>query len=77
MKHALTVLLSLPLIATSFGNAAFAADLTDEFDTKHKACLERIAEDNALAFEEAMIWQDEGGGRRASRLSCYGIGWRD
>ena len=85
MKHALTVLLSLPRIAMIFGamsycGAAFAADLTEEFDRKHKACLERIAEDNALAFEEAMIWQDEGGGRRAKHcvaMALYALGHED
>ena len=95
MKHAHTVLLSLPRIAikfgaisfgalflgiTSFGESAFAADLTAEFDTKHKACLERIAEDNMLAFEEAMIWQDEGGGRRAKHcvaMALYALGHED
>lgn len=85
MKHALTVLLSLPRFAMIFGamsvgGAAFAADLTTEFDAKHKACLERIAEDNALAFEEAMIWQDEGGGRRAKHcvaMALYALGHED
>lgn len=76
MKLTTTLLLSLPLIASS----AFAADLTTEFDTKHKACLERIAEDNDLAFEEAMIWQDEGGGRRAKHcvaMALYALGHED
>ena len=76
MKLMRTVLLSLPLIASS----AYAADLTTEFDAKHKACLERIAEDNDLAFEEAMIWQDEGGGRRAKHcvaMALYALGHED
>lgn len=76
MKLIATVLLSLPLIASS----AYAADLTEEFDAKHKACLERIAEDNELAFEEAMIWQDEGGGRRAKHcvaMALYALGHED
>lgn len=76
MKAIFTLLLSLPLIASS----AYAEDLTAEFDAKHKACLERIAEDNALAFEEAMIWQDEGGGRRAKHcvaMALYALGHED
>lgn len=76
MKHALTLLLSLPLIASS----AYGADLTVEFDAKHKACLERIAEDSDLAYEEAMIWQDEGGGRRAKHcvaMALYALGHED
>jgi len=75
-----TLLLSLPLIATSFAQSAFAADMTEAFDSKHKACLERIAEDNELAFEEAMIWQDEGGGRRAKHcvaMALYALGHED
>jgi len=76
MKHALTLLLSLPLIASS----AYGADLTVEFDAKHKACLERIAVDSDLAYEEAMIWQDEGGGRRAKHcvaMALYALGHED
>ena len=76
MKTIFTLLLSLPLIASS----AYAADLTAEFDAKHKACLERIAEDNELAYEEAMIWQDEGGGRRAKHcvaMALYALGHED
>lgn len=38
---------------------------TLSYDGKHKVCLERIAKDADLAFEEAMIWQGDGGGRRA------------
>jgi len=75
-----TLLLSLFLIATPFGGNALAADLTAEFDAKHKACLERIAEDNEQAFEEAMIWQDEGGGRRAKHcvaMALYALGHED
>lgn len=80
MKLTRTVLLSLPLIATSFSGVAFAADLTEQFDAKHKECLERIAEDNDLAYEEAMIWQDEGGGRRAKHcvaMALYALGHED
>lgn len=76
MKTLFTLLLSLPLIASS----AYAADMTAEFDAKHKACLERIAEDNELAYEEAMIWQDEGGGRRAKHCvakALYALGHED
>ncbi|PHR92613.1 MAG: hypothetical protein COA69_07195 [Robiginitomaculum sp.] len=38
---------------------------TLDFDARHKACLEQIAQDEELALEEAMIWQSQGGGRRA------------
>ena len=76
MKFMASLLLSLPLIASS----AYAADLTAEFDAKHKACLERIAKDNELAYEDAMIWQDEGGGRRAKHcvaMALYALGHED
>lgn len=36
-----------------------------DFDAKHKECLEEIAKDADTAYENAMIWQSEGGGRRA------------
>ena len=77
MKLTRTLLLSLPAIAICFASTASAADLTAEFDAKHKACLERIAVDNDLAYEEAMIWQDEGGGRRAKHcvaMALYALG---
>jgi len=70
----------LPLIAISFAEHTHGEDLTSEFDAKHKKCLERIAEDNELAFEEAMIWQDDGGGRRAKHcvaMALYALGHED
>ena len=63
----------LPLIAISFAGLANAADLTASFDAKHKECLERIAIDSELAFEEAMIWQDDGGGRRAKHCVAMAL----
>lgn len=68
------------MIAISFAAPVFAADLTANFDAKHKNCLERIAIDNELAFEEAMIWQDDGGGRRAKHcvaMALYALGHED
>jgi len=70
----------LPLIAISFADFAQAEDLTAQFDAKHKKCLERIAEDSELAFEEAMIWRDDGGGRRAKHcvaMALYTLGHED
>ena len=70
----------LPLIAISFADPSYAKDLTASFDAKHKECLERIAVDNELAFEEAMIWQDDGGGRRAKHcvaMALYALGHED
>ncbi|MGB0906187.1 MAG: hypothetical protein ACPGVT_01745, partial [Maricaulaceae bacterium] len=56
---------------------SMAEDLTAEFDAKHKECLERIAVDADLAYEEAMIWRGDGGGRRAKHcvaMALYAVG---
>jgi len=47
--------------------------LTEKFNAKHKECIERIAEDPDLAFEEAMIWRSEGGGRRAKHCEAMAL----
>ena len=55
-------------------------DPTQSFDEKHKACLEQIAVDSDLAFEEAMIWRSEGGGRRAKHceaMALFALGHED
>ena len=67
------------LFAISSGSAQ-AADMTEEFDTRHKACLEKISEDADLAFEEAMIWQNDGGGRRARHcvaMALFAVGHKE
>ncbi len=48
-----------------FGVSLTAQAANVDFDAKHKACLEKIADDAETAYEDAMIWQSEGGGRRA------------
>ena len=47
--------------------SAFAGEQGSDvdFNAKHKQCLESIAVDADEAYENAMIWQAEGGGRRA------------
>lgn len=47
--------------------------LTEKFNARHKECLERIADDPDLAFEEAMIWRSEGGGRRAKHCEAMAL----
>ena len=78
LKYISTPLLRvLSVIAIIFAQPVMAADLTAEFDARHKTCLERIAKDNDQALEEAMIWQDEGGGRRAKHcvaMALYALG---
>ncbi len=47
-------------------------------DARHEACLERIAVDQELALEEAMIWRDQGGGRRARHceaMALFAVGY--
>ena len=70
-------LLTLPaVLATGFlllSAPASAGDLTQKFDKQHKACLERIADDPELAYEEAMIWRDNGGGRRARHCEAMSL----
>ncbi len=51
-----------------------------DFDKKHEDCLERIAKDADLAYEEAMIWQSQGGGRRARHcvaMTLFALGHAD
>lgn len=51
-----------------------------DFDARHKACLEQITQDEELAFEEAMIWQSQGGGRRARHcvaMALFALGHAD
>lgn len=62
-----------PLAAMVFTLPVQAEDLTEAFDTKHKACLEQIAEDAEIAYEEAMIWRGDGGGRRARHCEAMAL----
>ena len=62
----LAAVLSLPA-------SAAAQDRTAELDARHAQCLERIAEDQQLALEEAMIWRDQGGGRRARHCEAMAL----
>jgi tetratricopeptide (TPR) repeat protein len=55
-------------------------DETNNFDARHKQCLERIADDEELAYEEALIWQSQGGGRRARHcvaMALFALGHAD
>eukprot|EP00919_Chromeraceae_sp_WS-2016_P061632 GHVR01146144.1.p1 GENE.GHVR01146144.1~~GHVR01146144.1.p1 ORF type:complete len:237 (-),score=34.71 GHVR01146144.1:262-972(-) len=75
------VLSAVSLVAMTFiALPAYAEDLTNVFDQKHEACLERIAVDSDLAYEEAMIWRSEGGGRRAKHceaMALFALGHED
>jgi len=75
------VLAFAALFATPFiGGMAVAADYTAEFDAKHKTCLEQIGVDADIAYEEAMIWRSEGGGRRARHceaMALFAVGQKE
>jgi tetratricopeptide (TPR) repeat protein len=63
-----------------FSTPSLATDLTPEFESRHKACLESIAVDAQVAFEEAMQWRDTGGGRRAKHcvaMALFALGHED
>ncbi|MEP3655411.1 MAG: hypothetical protein ABJO36_11000 [Litorimonas sp.] len=63
-----------------FSTPSLAADLTSEFEARHKSCLESIADDAQEAFESAMQWRDEGGGRRAKHcvaMALFALGHED
>ena len=71
---------ALGVIAIGIAPQATAEDLTAEFDVKHKECLERIAVDAELAYEEALIWRSQGGGRRAKHcvaMTLFALGQPD
>ncbi len=64
----------------AFSTPSLAADLTSEFDARHKACLESIADDAQEAYELALQWKNEGGGRRAKHcvaMSLFALGHED
>ena len=59
---------------------SLAADLTAEFEARHKTCLEDIAVDAQDAYELALQWRDEGGGRRAKHcvaMALFALGHED
>ncbi|MBC6403412.1 MAG: hypothetical protein GDA35_07305 [Hyphomonadaceae bacterium] len=56
-----------------FSSPACGADLTETFDAQHRSCLEQIAKDADLAYEEAMIWRGDGGGRRARHCEAMAL----
>lgn len=75
-SHVACLVAGLSLIST----ASVAADLTAEFDARHKVCLEDIAIDAQEAYEKALQWQDIGGGRRAKHcvaMALFALGHED
>ncbi len=75
-------LFSIVLVMSAAVLPANAQDFLslDDFDQKHKACLEAIAKDADTAYENAMIWQSQGGGRRAKHcvaMALFALGHTD
>ena len=82
MKTKFKTILPLVAFAASFAGGARAQETAPvvDFDLMHKACLEKIAVDAETAYEEAMIWQGDGGGRRARHcvaMSLFALGHAD
>jgi len=50
-----------------------AIDRTAQVDKKHKNCLEQIEVDAETAYEDAMIWRGDGGGRRARHCEAMAL----
>lgn len=47
------------------------------FDLRHEACLDRISDNPEAAYEDALTWQNEGGGFRAQHciaMALFGLG---
>ncbi len=75
-----TVLYVLPALAICFAAPAGAADMTEAFDAKHKTCLEQIGKDADIAYEDAMAWRSDGGGRRAKHcvaMALFALGHKE
>jgi len=55
------------MFAASFAHSAHAENRAGnvDFNAKHEKCLGGISEDADTAYEDALAWQSEGGGRRA------------
>ena len=52
----------------------------DDFDARHAACINAISDDPELAYENALIWKGDGGGRRARHcvaLALFALGHED
>ena len=71
-KHFLT---GFTLVAMGFTASvpAMADGTTSSFDEKHKICLEQIAVDAEIAYEDAMAWRGDGGGRRARHCEAMAL----
>jgi len=68
-----------PISSAQSDHGATAHSQTDSgryssnFDTRHAECLHAITEDADTAYEEAMIWRGDGGGRRAKHCEAMAL----
>lgn len=69
LSHVACLIGGLSLISTP----SLATDLTADFEARHKTCLEDIAVDAQEAYEMALRWEDEGGGRRAKHCVAMAL----
>ncbi len=67
------VLLLSGITSLALAFTANADNRTAELDLKHKTCLEQIAVNAELAYEEAMIWRGDGGARRARHCEAMAL----
>lgn len=64
-------------IAIGFAPLAQADDGPSAFDLRHEACLDKITADPEIAYEDALTWQNDGGGYRAQHciaMALFGLG---
>ncbi len=76
----MTRLIAHVAILCALSTPSLAADLTAEFDARHKLCLESIAEDAQEAYEIGLRWQTEGGSHRAKHcvaMALFALGHED
>mgnify|MGYP000728280120 CR=1 FL=1 len=82
MQFILTAAITLTGL-TSLSSQVWAQQVNTldvNFTAKHEACLEKIADDASEAYEDALIWQSQGGGRRARHcvaMALFALGHED
>ncbi len=73
MKNLLLTGFTSLAMGFTVSTAAMAGETTNSFDEKHKTCLEQIAIDADIAYEDAMAWRGDGGGRRARHCEAMAL----
>ena len=60
-------------IATALKPAPAHWSTIEDFDARHDGCLTAITKDADLAYEDALIWKNDGGGRRAAHCVAMAL----